>query len=180
MKICSKCGIEKEDLEFYADQLCKRRRGAQRYCKECKKQYSKEWYKNNADRQKIIAAEWRKNNKEHDDQKRKEWHERNKDKIKLKAKATRLSKYSLTESSFLEILEKQNGCCAICGFKFIFGNVTTAPCIDHDHTCCSGNSNSCVKCIRGLLCVHCNAGLGRFKDSLDLLSRAFNYIEESR
>lgn len=66
--------------------------------------------------------------------------------------------------------DKQNGVCAICG------ECETTPyrdgvrrlAVDHDHV--TGR-------IRGLLCVNCNNGLGRFKDSQILLAAAMAYLD---
>lgn len=48
--------------------------------------------------------------------------------------------------------------------------------VDHDHECCLGEK-SCGKCVRGVLCYPCNAGLGYFQDSTVLLQRAINYLK---
>lgn len=45
MKICCKCGLEKELYEFNKNKTQKD--GLQRYCKQCKKQSDKEWFVNN-------------------------------------------------------------------------------------------------------------------------------------
>lgn len=47
--------------------------------------------------------------------------------------------------------------------------------VDHDHGCCPGQK-SCGNCIRGLLCDNCNIGLGHFKDSVESLQLAIEYI----
>ena len=66
--------------------------------------------------------------------------------------------------------------CAICG--------TNDPgkqgwCLDHDHNCCGyGVRQGCVKCIRGLLCSNCNAGIGFFNDDIDRLLSAVAYLKK--
>jgi len=54
--------------------------------------------------------------------------------------------------------------CAICKMEFIEINKSH---LDHDH-----NTGK----IRGLLCFHCNTGLGYFKDNIDSLQNAILYI----
>ena len=83
-----------------------------------------------------------------------------------------LKRKGLTFELFDAMLEKQSNRCAICGSPF--DDVTT-PHIDHDHTCCPQN-NACPACIRGLLCHHCNMGLGRFRDNPELLTIAAAYL----
>lgn len=48
--------------------------------------------------------------------------------------------------------------------------------IDHDHSCCPVGGTSCGGCIRGILCGHCNRGLGMFRDSPELLASAARYL----
>lgn len=55
-------------------------------------------------------------------------------------------------------------CCTICGSE-------ETLVVDHDH-----KTNS----IRGLLCNHCNRGLGHFKDDPDLLEYARIYLLASK
>ena len=75
------------------------------------------------------------------------------------------------------LLKEQGGRCAICG--------TDDPgtrwgwCIDHDHACCDG-PDSCGKCIRGVLCVNCNSGLGSFADDTDRMRAAIEYLRRAR
>lgn len=61
----------------------------------------------------------------------------------------------------------QNNQCAICGVDF--SSISPkAMHADHDHV--TGEK-------RGLLCSHCNTGIGRFNDSHILLRRAAEYLE---
>lgn len=65
------------------------------------------------------------------------------------------------------MLEHQNNACAICG-------VTREPPewlqVDHDHQ--SG-------VVRGLLCGHCNKGLGFFRDNPTSLAKAISYLQDN-
>jgi hypothetical protein len=87
-------------------------------------------------------------------------------KSRKNAHKVRLRKYRLTASQYDNMLEGQYNACAIC--KAAFGD--GKPHIDHCHT--TGK-------VRGLLCSHCNTGLGLFKDSRANLQRAIMYIEHA-
>lgn len=86
------------------------------------------------------------------------------------------SRYHISADEYVALLEKQGGCCAICG--------TDSPditgkfkqwCIDHDHACCPG-LYTCGKCIRGLICRKCNFALGCARDSTDILEKMLQYL----
>jgi len=77
-------------------------------------------------------------------------------------------KYGLTLDDFYAMLKRQRKKCAICRAKFLS---LDAIHVDHCH-----RSNT----VRGLLCKSCNAGLGLFKDSKTLLSRANRYLNGPR
>ncbi len=72
-------------------------------------------------------------------------------------------RYGLTVSVYQEMKERQGNACSICRDPFS-GKVF----VDHDHA--TGN-------VRALLCPTCNAGLGQFYDSPNLLKAAASYIE---
>lgn len=61
--------------------------------------------------------------------------------------------------------------CAICG------EAETST-LQYDHKI-SLSIDHCHKTgsVRGMLCGNCNNGLGRFKDSTELLKNAINYLE---
>jgi hypothetical protein len=69
-----------------------------------------------------------------------------------------------------KFLLEQDNKCAICKSEFLI-----TPDLDHDHRCCP-QDKMCAKCVRGLLCETCNRGLGMFKDSIDLLKLAVEYL----
>lgn len=50
--------------------------------------------------------------------------------------------------------------------------------IDHDHGCCPGNL-SCGRCVRGMLCMHCNIGIGNLGDDPDRLEAAARYLRRA-
>ena len=73
-----------------------------------------------------------------------------------------------------QLLEKQNGKCAICNspteFQLKKGKHTNTgeyAVVDHCHD---------HKKIRGILCGHCNTGLGAFKDDIVRLNAAIEYL----
>jgi DNA-directed RNA polymerase subunit RPC12/RpoP len=93
-------------------------------------------------------------------------------KIQVQNKKSRLERlYGITYSEFVVLLERQNYRCAICGTTL--PSVDAPPeerqmlCIDHDHS--TGK-------LRGILCRHCNWGLGNFKDSVKALASAIEYL----
>jgi len=82
----------------------------------------------------------------------------------------RKRKYGLSAQACEELLRRQDGLCAICGLA-----LGESFHVDHDHSCCRG-VGSCGQCIRGLLCMRCNPGLGAFNDNPDLLMKAAEYL----
>jgi hypothetical protein len=87
---------------------------------------------------------------------------------------TRLvEKYGISIEKYHKMLEEQNYSCKICGLKE--STYRKRLSIDHDHSCCP-DSKSCGKCVRGLLCHHCNAGLGNTKDSIQILQKMIDYL----
>lgn len=72
--------------------------------------------------------------------------------------------YGLSIEAYEELLERQNGCCAICR-EPAPGDLALAA--DHDHA---------TGAIRGLLCSRCNYGLGSFRDDPELLRTAVAYV----
>lgn len=73
-------------------------------------------------------------------------------------------RYGITADQWADLQVVQQGCCAICERPLGDGYYTT---LDHCHS--TGR-------VRGLLCQNCNAGLGKFLDSPDILIRAAEYL----
>jgi len=111
---------------------------------------------------------WREAHPEEHAKRNREWNAANPDKMR----ANTLRRHGITPDVYTEMLESQNGVCAICGEeqkRKLRGKVLPLH-IDHDHA--TGK-------VRGLLCHHCNAGLGHFFDKPEVLSRAIAYLQET-
>ena len=72
------------------------------------------------------------------------------------------STYHIRLSEYKEMLESQNGVCALCKQKD-----TNKLSVDHNHE--TGK-------VRGLLCTRCNWALGVLGDSLDELKTVIEYV----
>ena len=87
-------------------------------------------------------------------EKRKKWNIKRRCHLRLK--------YDITEEDYERMYEEQGGHCKICGAK------KKLLYIDHCHK--TGK-------VRGLLCNHCNTGLGLLKDNVENLRSAIAYLE---
>jgi hypothetical protein len=151
MKKCSICKQEKEEICFSFQN--KKEKKLMSACKECQNKKIRYFRKNNPELQKqkdrinyqrtkehrvVYAREYRKNNPE-----------KTMD-INLK------SRYGITRKEYLEILNKQNNKCAICGKPR--QNHSRNFALDHNHK--TGK-------IRGIVCDGCNYGIGFLENHID-------------
>jgi len=126
------------------------------------------WRKKNLKKARAKNRAWYKKNRLYKLKQNRTWHKRNKRRVNIRV---RLRNHKLTQQRHDQMLKKQKNRCAICRKKF-----KKTPHVDHSHACCP-NLRSCDKCRRGLLCEDCNLGLGRFKDSIEILSNAIEYLK---
>ncbi len=75
------------------------------------------------------------------------------------------ARFNLHPAQYSAMAAGQGHGCALCGSECQTGRRLA---VDHDHG--SGF-------VRGLLCVVCNTGLGKFMDSPELLRKAADYLE---
>lgn len=159
-KICRTCGIEKNSDEFY-----KNGNTFRSDCKLCNLVKSKKYQQEHKKERKIWLDKNRKQiNKNHS-----EWckdHPDNRKNSQLKIN------FGITLEKYNQMLEAQNGLCAICGKEETSIDIRTnnkfALAVDHNH-----KSNK----VRGLLCGSCNKTLGHVKDNIFILEKAIDYLK---
>lgn len=158
-KYCSRCDTVKSLNDFYKDNRTKD--GKAYTCKDCTKKRSAAWQKANPEKAVTRQKEWVVRNQErhHENQRRyhsiggwrKRWYEK---------------KYGLSVEQVMAMIESQGGRCAICDTTEPGGRGQFA--VDHDHK--TGQ-------VRGMLCQHCNTGLGSFNDDVERLKIAIVYLD---
>ena len=92
---------------------------------------------------------------------------------RLTNRAQTLKRYGLTIEKFDQMLDQQNGVCAICGSPPATEGWQTVKQLHVDHDHATGH-------VRGLLCDTCNRGLGYFHDDLAKLEQAKQYLIRTR
>lgn len=119
------------------------------------KEYQRQYREKYKDKRKEYQKQYRDS---HDfSEYKKEWYQ-----------SKRFDKYGITKQVFEVMLNAQKHACAICLTPFA---EQLRPHVDHDHV---------TKAVRGLLCLHCNTGIGQLRDSPKLVYRALCYLEDSK
>lgn len=71
------------------------------------------------------------------------------------------TRYNMSLDEYQRMYEDQGGCCKICGNT---GNLV----VDHKH--------DDTRKVRGLLCIHCNSGIGFFRENIQFMLSAIKYL----
>ena len=151
------------------------------WCRPCQRAKSREYGKKFPEKVKDQSRRYREQHPDYAAANSRAWRAKNKEAYKQKLREYRLVRvakdplwdrrrnihklYKITLEQYEAMYRDQSGVCKICGALNIAGRRLA---VDHDHK--TGR-------IRGLLCSRCNMAIGLFKDDLDLLRRAFEYVE---
>lgn len=154
-KQCSKCknNFPATGKFFHKDK--NRLDGFQCWCRKCVSIVHKKWYA-------------KPENKIHIKEYHKEYHKkyRLRPEFQNRIQNNHLKhNYNITLEQKMKKYCEQNGCCGICGQPISFNKIQ----VDHNH---KTNKN------RGLLCIDCNLGFGRFKENPIILRNAIIYLEK--
>lgn len=124
--------------------------------KEIEKEYLKNYYQINKEKiQERTRQRYLKNKKEINEKDRAY-------RTSLHGKTTKLAKkFNISYEEASELLKIKN--CQICEDSFAIAT-------DHDHV--TGK-------VRGRLCYRCNRAMGAFKDSINILEKAIEYLKRS-
>ena len=157
LKKCSKCLIVKETSCFRKAPRYKD--GIMSECKDCTNARSREY----------MALYTKRDGGVKHRNKSRLYRENNFEKARWAVKRAVYKKVGLivNKEEYDELLKKQMYKCAICD---TFGTKTKALCLDHCHINLK---------IRGFLCDNCNIGLGKFKDNIELLTKASEYLKNN-
>lgn len=94
-----------------------------------------------------------------------------KEKQKQRSFKNNLKRYGITPEEYKKLFQEQQGRCKICNTNEASRSKASYNLfVDHDHK---------TGIVRGLLCHHCNMGLGHFKDDTKFLKKAIEYLNES-
>lgn len=187
MKQCIKCK-ENKPLDSFYNKL-NRKDGKSSWCKNCDNEHNKKWIKSNIDRYRDNRRDWRNKNTDKIKQyanttyererllkpeqarnRKNRWKVLNPEKDKLsKFKSKLKSLYKMGLEDYNKLLNSQLECCAICGIDS--RELKKKLNIDHSHE--DGK-------VRELLCSNCNSGLGHFKDKIEFLEKAVEYLRKAQ
>ena len=165
MKRCASCGKTKPLTEFHKH--THNSNGYRPRCKVCRaieqKALSREYHaaRYAKDREKRLAhhREYRKTHAKELAEKGKIWREANRDILRSKVL---MRNYGITLEQWHEMFEKQGKACLIC--RSTTPNNKRGWHTDHGVT------------VRGILCHHCNTGIGMFNHDIGRLKAAIRYL----
>lgn len=159
MKKCTKCNELRQETDYY---IANKTKGTRKIiCKYCCQLKIKQDRIANPESWKKIEA-----------RRKKKWAEKYRD----RCRDSRLKyEYGIDSVTYDEMLKHQDNVCAIClqpetKLHKVTGSLKRLA-VDHCHV--TGK-------VRGLLCFDCNSSLGKFKDSIDNLQRAIEYLNKNK
>jgi hypothetical protein len=157
-RTCRRCGSAKS-IEEFPKRNAKTPHSRQNWCRACCNEYYRAYRNDPVRREEILKksrAAWA-SDTDRNRNRRLQHH------------------YGITLAQYNEMLEEQQGQCAICRGA---NADARALVVDHDHACCAGH-RSCGACVRGLLCHHCNVVLAMAKDDPSTLRAAVRYLHKN-
>ena len=160
-KPCRICGETKPLDDFY--KASDMRDGRRSECKSCNLAQRRARYDSKAAVARV--QRWRESNREHDARYQRQYASRPERKRAMRDLYYRRT-FGISADDFDARLEAQGGGCAICGERP--ARVASLH-LDHCHA---------TGAVRGILCLSCNQGLGKFRDDPELLDAAARYRRE--
>lgn len=182
VKVCLKHGDLTADKTHKENNNSKK--GYMLRCNQCKLEKDRRWKELNREKHCESSKRWKKNNRERVNQWNREDREKDPGKYKEWARigrerlgelrtikeVTRIR--GITLDQYYSLVGSQNNKCGICGEsetrKNRMGNVARLA-IDHCHK---------TQKVRALLCHGCNTGIGKFKESIELMGKAIEYLKK--
>jgi hypothetical protein len=161
-KVCSRCGEEKSEDDFYRDST--RKDGRYPACRSCAATAKKV---SNDRLRESDPEEWGRRQRQYKDRYAAR-HAHRLPRLRYHQRIRR--QHGLSREDYQSMLEQQGGSCAICGSIEPGGNGDVLY-VDHCHE---------TGAVRGLLCNKCNVGLGMFNDDLDRMLKASAYLEATK
>jgi hypothetical protein len=164
VKTCKRCKVEKSTECFTVSKACKD--GLDIYCRDCKKAYAIALKAKDPGCFGRYSKKYNDKNKD----KRKAYRQKYRDKGREYAWAHKLMQnYGITPEQYYEMLDRQNGVCAICSQPETkkWDGETIRLAVDHCHK---------TNHIRGLLCFACNIAIGFLGDDFERVRKAADYL----
>lgn len=129
------------------------------------KERTKKWYIDNNIILKEKQRQYKINNRSAISNRHKKYHKNNMSSFR---NSMLKKSYGITLEDYNKMFLLQKGCCKICNRHQ--SEFKRALAVDHNHE---------TKKIRGLLCPSCNTGIGHLQDSIDILKKAIEYLEQN-
>lgn len=158
-KLCKKCNVVKP-----LNDMVKKDGSYRPTCKECRNSEARERLKNDPElreKERLRGKSKYQNRKEKHLAITKKYYEEN---LEWRKDLHLRNTYGITMDDKIAMRESQRNCCAICTEEFPDDK---SAYVDHCHT---------TKKVRGLLCHKCNTGIGMFRDNLEFIRRAGEYL----
>ncbi len=169
-KKCRRCKVVKQESELKKDR--RNGDGFSSFCRDCHRESTKEWQRNNRSKIKIWRKGWYSKNKNRVNKRRKERY--TPEAAERVRNFNLFRNYKITAEQYKTLWLLQEGKCAICNRKEDEFQKKLA--VDHDHKCCK-RTPACGKCNRGLLCHHCNTSLHALENIDGWIEKAQEYIK---
>lgn len=166
-KCCKRCGQHKLVPDFISNQSRPDRLAP--YCRDCRKLHCREWYQRNLDSERERARNRMRVYGPKERERNKKWALANPEQARHHSRKKLLrKKYDMTIEQHDALFASQGFACGACGSPE--PNSKKGWSTDHCHE--SG-------VVRGIVCHHCNIGLGHAKDSIATLHKWVAYLERA-
>lgn len=167
MRTCTEC-----NQRMCLEEFVRRGNGFRHTCKPCYAAIQRLRRKQKTYDFKSYSRKCNEKNKEHRLAYGKKYYDANKDKWRYKCWASKLKRlFGITPEDYNRMFQEQNGCCAICHKpeSIVKSGVISRLAVDHCHS---------TNKLRMLLCQRCNTTIGRCEESVELLQKMINYLQQ--